>query len=161
MLSLIVPTQRSARNFLLLIETLPPQVAETNTPQSMDVTGVYSLYDEFMVCSCLDYRGQGKLIMNIEKTNTKVFNIIIMVMLAAILVTIAGGLMMQRQTMPLRDNGMGMGRGTTLFMDPESAQTGPTGRLVMSTGVVLLFIGLGVLVVILWAGRSSPRGNSS
>ena len=88
--------------------------------------------------------------MNIEKRNIKMFNIIIIVVLAAILVTAFGGFMMQRQTMPSRDSGMGMGRSTNP-MQPELAQSGPTGTLVMSTGIILLLFGFGVLVVMLWA----------
>ena len=75
--------------------------------------------------------------MNIEKRNVKMFNIIAIVVLAAILLTAFGGFMLQRQIMPSRDSGMGMGRSTDP-MRPESAQTGPTGQLVMSTGILLL-----------------------
>jgi hypothetical protein len=96
------------------------------------------------------------LIMNIEKRNIKMFNIITVVILAAILLTAFGGFMLQRQAIPSRDNGMGMGRSTNL-MRPESAQTGPTGRLVMSTGIILLLVGSGVLVVGLWARNNSHR----
>ena len=99
--------------------------------------------------------------MNIEKRNSKMFNIIILVVLAAMLVTVIGGIMMQRQTMPSRENGMGMGRSTNLLLQPESAQSGPTGTLVMSVGIILLLFGFGVLVVLLWAKRNSLHGNSS
>jgi len=97
--------------------------------------------------------------MNIEKRNIKMFNIIAVVVLAAILLTVFGGFMLQRQIMPARDNGMGMGRSTNP-MQPESAQTGPTGRLVMSTGIILLLVGSGVLVVGLWARKNSHRNPS-
>ena len=98
--------------------------------------------------------------MNIEKHNTKMFNIFIMVVLAAILVTVIGGFIMQRQIMPSRENGMGMGRSSNP-MQPESAQSGPTGTLVMSTGIILLLVGFGVLIVILLAKRNSLHSNSS
>ena len=100
------------------------------------------------------------LIMNIEKRNIKMFNIITLVVLAAILLTAFGGFMMQRQIMPTRDSGMGMGRSTNP-MQPESAQTGPTGRLVMSTGILLLLAGSGVLVLMLWVWRTRVHRNPS
>ena len=100
------------------------------------------------------------LIMNIEKRNVKMFNIIAIVVLAAILLTAFGGFMMQRQIMPARDSGMGMGRSTNP-MQPESAQTGQTGRLVMSTGILLLLAGSGVLVVMLWVWRTRTHRNPS
>ena len=99
--------------------------------------------------------------MNIEKRNIKMLNIIVIVVLAAILVTAFSGFMMQRQTMPSRDSGIGMGRSTNPLIQPESAQSGPTGTLVMSTGIILLLVGFGVLVVMLWAKRNSLPGNSS
>lgn len=99
--------------------------------------------------------------MNIEKRNAKMFNIIILVVLAAMLVTVLGGFMMQRQTMYSRDGGMGMGRSTDPLIRPELAQSGPTGTLVMSVGIILLLFGFGVLVVLLWAKRNSLHGNSS
>ncbi len=95
--------------------------------------------------------------MTIEKRNIKNFNIIIIIILAAILVAAFGGIVMQRQTMPARDNGMGMGRSTDL-LQPESAQSGPTGTLVMSVGIILLLVGFGVLVAMVWAKRNSPHG---
>ena len=97
--------------------------------------------------------------MNIEKRNTKMFNILALVVLAAILLTAFGGFMLQRQITPARDSGMGMGRSTNP-MQPESAQTGPTGRLVMSTGILLLLIGFGVLVVMFWVRNNSHRNPS-
>lgn len=98
--------------------------------------------------------------MNIEKRNINMFTIIIIVVLAAILLTAVGGIFIQRQAMPSRDGGIGMGRGINAIQ-PESAQTGPTGKLVMSTGIILLLVGLGVLVVLLWAGSSLLRRNPS
>ena len=98
--------------------------------------------------------------MTIEKRNVKNFNIIIIIVLAAMLVTVVGGILIQRQIVPLRESGMGMGRSTDL-LQPESAQSGPTGTLVMSIGIILLLVGFGVLVVLLWAKRNSLHGNSS
>jgi len=98
------------------------------------------------------------LIMNIKKSNVKIYYIIITVVLAAVLITTLGGFFMQQQNTPVRANGMGMGSSNP--MQPESAQTGPTGRLVTSTGVILLLIGSGVLIGLLWAGRSIFRGTS-
>jgi hypothetical protein len=98
--------------------------------------------------------------MNIEKRNIKMFNIITLVVLAAILLTAFGGFMIQRQMVPSRDSGMGMGRSTNP-MRPESVQTGPTGQLVMSTGILLLLIGFGVLVVMLWVWRNRVHRNPS
>jgi hypothetical protein len=95
--------------------------------------------------------------MKIEKRNIKNFNIIIIIVLAAILVTAVGGIIMQRQSMPARDNGMGMGRSTDL-LQPELAQSGPTGTLVMSAGIILLLVGFGVLVAMVWAKRNRPHG---
>ncbi len=99
--------------------------------------------------------------MNIEKRNVKMFNIITIVVLAAILLTALGGFMMQRQTMSSKDIGMGLSRGANPMMQPESAQSGPTGTLVMSTGIILLLVGFGVIVVMLWAKRNSLHNNSS
>ena len=98
--------------------------------------------------------------MNIEKRNIKMFNVIALVVLAVILLTAFGGFMIQRQMVPSRDSGMGMGRSTNP-MQPESAQTGPTGQLVMSTGILLLLIGFGVLVVMLWVWRNKVHRNPS
>jgi hypothetical protein len=136
----------------------------------MDVVGEFLLYDEFMVSirlvhhqsvnGILRYRGQGKLDMNIEKRNIKMFSIITVVVLAAILLTAFGGFMMQRQIIPLRDSGMSMGRSTDPIQ-PESAQTGPTGHLVTSTGILLLLVGFGVLVLMLWVWRTRVHRNSS
>jgi hypothetical protein len=98
--------------------------------------------------------------MNVEKRNIKMFSIITAVVLAAILLTAFGGFMMQRQTIPL-SNGMGVNKGANPMMQPESAQTGPTGRLVMSTGVLLLLVGFGVLVLTLWVWRTRVHRNPS
>jgi hypothetical protein len=97
--------------------------------------------------------------MNIEKQNRKMFNIVIMVVLGAILITVFGGFMMRGQTMPSSDRDMG--RSTLPLLQPASAQSGPTGTLVMSTGIILLLVGFGALVVMLWAKRTSLPANPS
>ena len=94
--------------------------------------------------------------MNIEKRNLKMVNIIVMVVLAAILVTVFSGFMMQRQTIPSSDRSMG--RSANPLIQPASAQSGPTGTLVMSVGIMLLLVGFGVLVAMVWAKRNSPHG---
>ena len=99
--------------------------------------------------------------MNIEKRNIKMFSIITILVLAAILLTAFGGFMMQRQTMPLRDGGMGINRGANPMMQPQSAQTGPTGRLVISAGILLLVAGFGILVLMLWVWRTRVHRNPS
>lgn len=97
--------------------------------------------------------------MNIEKRGN-MLTILILVVLAAILLTAVGGIFFQRQGMPSRDGGMGTGRGINPIQ-AESAQTGPTGKLVMATGIILLLVGFGVLVVLFWAGRSLVHHNPS
>lgn len=86
--------------------------------------------------------------MNIEKRNFKMFNIITIVVLVAVLLTAVGGILIQRQALPSKDGGMGIGRGADP-MQPKSAQTGPTGKLVINTGIILLMVGFGVIVLIL------------
>jgi hypothetical protein len=100
-------------------------------------------------------------IMNIEKRNIKMFSIITVVVLAAILLTAFGGFMMHRQTVLSRDSGMGINRGANPMMQPESAQTGPTGRMAMSMGILLLVVGFGVLVLMLWVWRTRVHRNPS
>jgi len=99
--------------------------------------------------------------MNIEKRNIKMFSIITILVLAAILLTAFGGFMMQRQTMPLRDGGMGSSKGANPMMQPQSAQTSPTGRLVISTGILLLVAGFWILVLMLWVWRTRVHRNPS
>ncbi len=107
----------------------------------MDAAGVFLLYDEFIRI--------GELFMNIEKRNLKMFNIITTLVLAAVLLTAFGGFMIQRQTISSKDVSMGFSRSVHPIMQPELAQTGPTGSLVVSTGIVLLMIGFGTLVIAL------------
>jgi TRAP-type C4-dicarboxylate transport system permease small subunit len=86
--------------------------------------------------------------MSIEKRNFKIKNVLV-VLLAAIMIVVFGGVYMLQQDAPLRGDEIGRGFNPMQF---ESAQTGPTGRMVMSTGIVLLLLGFGVLVLLLWVG---------
>lgn len=98
--------------------------------------------------------------MHIEKRNQKMFNIIVIVVLTAILLTAIGGILLQRQVPPAMGGGVGMRAGNNL-MQPESTQTSPTGRLVLNTGIILLLIGF-VVIVLLWLLRHNLlRHNSS
>ena len=56
-------------------------------------------------------------------------------------------LMLDNEFPPL-GGGMGMRTGNNL-MQPESTQTSPTGELVLNTGIILLLIGFGVIVLVL------------
>jgi putative copper export protein len=86
--------------------------------------------------------------MSIEKRNFKIKHVLIVVLLAAIVILVFGGLyMLLQQDAPLRGDEMSRSFNPLQF---ESAQTGPTGRMVISTGIVLLLIGFGVLVVLFW-----------
>lgn len=97
--------------------------------------------------------------MNIEKRNLKMFNVIMIIILAAILLTIIIGISIQQRTMPSMGDGMRIGKSANL-MQPESAQTGPTGRLVLNTGIILLLIGFGMIVLILVRRNLSPHNPS-
>jgi hypothetical protein len=98
--------------------------------------------------------------MHIEKRNQKVFNIIVIVVLTAILLTAIGGMLLQKQVPPAMGGGVGMRTGNSL-MQPESTQTSPTGKLVLNTGIILLLIGF-VVIVLLWlVRRNLSRHNSS
>ena len=99
------------------------------------------------------------LIMNIEKRNLKMFNVITIIVLAAILLTIIIGISIQQQTLPSMGDGMRIGKGTNLFQ-PELAQTSPTGRLVLNTGIILLLIGFGMIVLILVRRNLLPHNPS-
>jgi len=98
--------------------------------------------------------------MNIEKRNVKTFNVIAIVVLAAILLTMVGGILLQRQAVPAMGGGMRIGKGGNL-MQPESAQTGPTGILVLNTGIILLIIGFGVLLALLLVRHNALHRNPS
>jgi hypothetical protein len=97
--------------------------------------------------------------MHIEKRNQKMFNIIVIVVLTAILLTAIGGMLLQRQVPPAAGSGMGMRAGNDL-MQPESTQTSPTGKLVLNTGIILLLIGF-VVIVLLWLVRRNLSGHNS
>jgi len=100
------------------------------------------------------------LSMIIEKRNLKTFNIIAIVVLAAVLLTAVGGILLQRQAPPLMGGGMGMRTGSNP-MQPASTQTSPTGNMVLNTGIVLLLAGFGVLIVMLLVRRNSLHRNPS
>jgi len=98
------------------------------------------------------------LIMNIEKRNAKLFNIISIAVLAAVLLTAIGGFLLQRQDLPSMGGGMRSG-GADSLLRPESTQTSPTGNLVVTTGIILLLIGFGVLVLMLLVRHNWLRHN--
>ena len=98
--------------------------------------------------------------MNIEKSNTRMFNIISMVVLAAILLTAVGGIIVQRLGLPSKVGGIGIGKGDSLIQ-PQSTQTSPTGALVMTTGIILLMVGFVVIVSMLLVRRIWLRRNAS
>lgn len=94
--------------------------------------------------------------MKIDNKNLKMFNLVILVVLAGILVTAFGGILMQRQNLSLSENGIGADR-SSIPIQPESAQSGPKGKLVLSTGIILLLVGFGFLIVTLWVGLQRLR----
>lgn len=93
--------------------------------------------------------------MNVEKPNLKAYNTVIVIALVAILLTAFGGYLIL-QTMPVKTVNMGVGGSSNSMMQPENTQTSPTGRLVMSTGIILLLIGFGIIVVV-WTERYLHR----
>lgn len=88
------------------------------------------------------------------------FNIIAIIVLAAILLTIVGGIIVQRQGLPAQVGGMGMNRGDNP-MQPRSTQTSPTGERVLSTGIILLTVGFGLIVLMLLVRNNWLRRNPS
>jgi hypothetical protein len=98
--------------------------------------------------------------MLIEKRNTKLFNILSIVFLVAILVTIVGGVIIQRTGLSSMVGERNVGRGHN-FMQPYLMQTSPTGELVVTTGIVLLSIGFVMTVVILLVRRNWLSHNPS
>ena len=86
--------------------------------------------------------------MNIEKHNLKMFNGIAIIVLAAVLLTAIGGIMIQRQGLPSMDGDKRISIGNDLFQ-PELAQTGPTGMLALNMGIILLLIGFGMILLLL------------
>lgn len=101
-----------------------------------------------------------KSIMNIEKRNFKTYNIIFIVVLAAILLTAFGGFMLL-QNMPSRHGSKGVGGDVNSLIVPASTQTSPVGRLVVSTGIVLLLIGFGIIAVVWLVGQRYLNFNPS
>ena len=98
--------------------------------------------------------------MVIEKRNTKMFNILSIVLLAAILLTAVGGIIVQRMSLPSMLGEMGTGRGNNL-LQPRSTQTSPTGAMVLTTGIILLMIGFVTIVVMLLVRRNWLHRNPS
>ena len=97
--------------------------------------------------------------MSIKKNNTKLFDILSIVFLAAILLTIVGGVILQR--LDLSPRVARMGTGDHDFMQPGLTQTSPTGELVLTTGIILLMIGFVVTVLMLLVRRNSLHRNPS
>jgi len=97
--------------------------------------------------------------MSIEKRNTKMFNILSIVFLALILLTIIGGIIIQRQGLSPRVGRIGTGDHN--FMQPEFTQTSPSGELVLTTGIILLTIGFVITVLMLLVRRNWLHRNPS
>jgi Flp pilus assembly protein protease CpaA len=98
------------------------------------------------------HHGHGEPIMKIEKRNKKMFDILSIVFLAAILLTIVGGVLLQRLGLFPRVGRMGAGDHN--FMQPQFTQTSPTGELVLTTGIILLTIGFIFTVLLLLVRRN-------
>lgn len=90
--------------------------------------------------------------MNNEKRNTKMFDFLSIVFLAAILLTIVGGIVIQRLDLSPRVGRAGAGDHN--FMQPEFTQTSPTGELVLSAGIILLTVGFVISVWMLLVRRN-------
>lgn len=103
--------------------------------------------------------------MNNKRHSFNVFNLISVLFLAAALLSACGGFNFQAQALPSEDGGIGISGGVDPVdpMQPESAQTGPTGQPIAATGIILLLVGFGVLVLILLllARRNTPNQNSA
>jgi len=125
------------------------------------MSGVSPASAGHLSCSSLQNTAKESLNMNIEKRNFKMFNTITVVVLVAVLLTAVGGIILQRQAMPAAmGNGMPIGRSGSL-LQPESSQTSPTGRLVLSTGIILLIVGFGILLALLLVRRNLLHRNPS
>ena len=98
--------------------------------------------------------------MNIVKLNTKMFNAIFIIILAAILLTIGSGIIVQRQGLFSQFGDMGLNKGDNP-LQPRSTQTSPTGELVLSTGIILLSVGFGLIVLMLLIRNNWLRHNPS
>ena len=94
----------------------------------------------------------GEPIMKNEKRNTRMFDILSIVFLALILLTIVGGVILQRL-----DPSPRVGRMGTVdhnFMQPGFTQTSPTGELALTTGIILLTVGFVISVLMLLVRRN-------
>ena len=98
--------------------------------------------------------------MKIEKPNTKMFNTIFIIILVALLLTVGSGLIIQRQGLTAQVGGISMNKSDDL-MQPRSTQTSPTGELVLSTGIILLTVGFGLIVLMLLVRNNWLRRNPS
>lgn len=96
--------------------------------------------------------------MSIENRNSKMKSVLIMTLLIAIVIVIFGGVYMLEQAAPVRGDEISRSFNPIQF---ESAQTGPTGRMVVSTGIILLLLGLGLLVLLVWLGWARTHYPSS
>lgn len=77
--------------------------------------------------------------------------VIWMAVLAAILLTAVGGLLIQRTGLTGMVGDMGIARGNNL-LQPQSTQTSPTGELALNMGINLLMAGF-VVGVLTWVVR--------
>lgn len=81
------------------------------------------------------------------------FDVISIVVLAVLLLTAIGGILLQWQNLLSMEGGMRSGMAESL-MQPESTRTSPTGNLAVTTGIILLLIGFGVIVLMLLVRRN-------
>ena len=88
------------------------------------------------------------------------FYIISVLVLAAILLTAVGGIIVQRLGLPSKVGSIGIGRGDSLIQS-QSTQTSPTGELVMTTGIILLMVGFVFSVLMLLVRRIWLHRNAS
>lgn len=77
--------------------------------------------------------------------------VIWMAVLAAILLTAVGGILIQRTGLTGMVGDMGIARGNNL-LQPQSTQTSPTGELALNMGINLLMAGF-VVGVLTWVVR--------
>lgn len=89
--------------------------------------------------------------MNIKQQNTTMVTVIWMAVLAAILLTAVGGILIQRTGLTGMVGDMGIARGNNL-LQPQSTQTSPTGELALNMGINLLMAGF-VVGVLTWVVR--------
>jgi hypothetical protein len=82
-----------------------------------------------------------------------VFDVISIVVLAALLLTATGGILLQWQNLLSMDGGM-RSSGAESLVQPESTRTSPTGNMVVTTGIILLLMGFGVIVLMLLVRRN-------